>query len=237
MILLIDADSIVWASCYKKKESPECDGLHTLEDAKEKLNEVLMSIVNDIEADHDVTGVKIFAGSVGNFRKQISKTYKADRKDSDRPAILNDMFAYIKFQYDVISGVGVETDDVLATYWKQITDVVGKKGAMIVSIDKDYKQLPALIYDYHYKKKCYYDISEQEARYNFYEQMICGDAGDNVKVCKGYGPAYCKKAFKDCLSHYSYLKVSFALYRKIYGNKARERFIETRQLLTLKTEI
>ena len=236
MIVLVDADSLIWSSCYRKKEHPEDEMYHTIENAIAKFDEVFMSIINKIEERYEIDKVLTFAGARGNFRKQISKTYKANRKESDRPPILNALQEYVKFNYDAIAGDGVETDDVVATYWKTLTDTFGRTEVLIVSIDKDYKQFPCLIYDYHWKKQLFYDISPIEARYNFYEQMIAGDSADNVNYCKGYGKAYCKKAFKDCVSDYSFIKATFILYKEIYKNKAREKFLECYQLLKLKTE-
>lgn len=236
MIVLVDADSLIWSSCYKKRETPNDDMYHTLEDAKLKFDEVFMSIINTIEETYELDKVITFAGATGNFRKQISKTYKANRKEEDRPPLLNELQSYVIEKYEAIRGNGVETDDVVATYWKKLSDTFGRDEVLIVSIDKDYKQFPCIIYDYHYKKQCFYHISEDEARYNFWEQMIAGDSADNVNYCKGYGVAYCRKAFKDCLSNYSYIRAVFSLYKKIYRNKAREKFLECYQLLKLKTE-
>lgn len=236
MIVLVDADSLIWSSCYRKKEHPEDEMYHTIENAKLKFDEVFMSIINKIEEVYELDRVLTFAGAKGNFRKQISKTYKANRKESDRPPILKELQEYVYQTYNAIRGEGVETDDVVATYWKALSDEFGRDQVLIVSIDKDYKQFPCLIYDYHYKKQCFYDISEAEARYNFWVQMIAGDSADNVNYCKGYGEAYCRKAFKDCISNFSYLKVTFALYKKIYRHKAREKFLECINLLKLKTE-
>lgn len=236
MIVLVDADSLVWSSCYRQKESPEDDGYHNLEDAKAKFDEVFTSIINRIEEDYIIDKVITFNGAIGNFRKQISKKYKANRVDAQRPPILNEMHDYVKEAYDSIVGRGVETDDMVATYWTTLSNTFGREEVIIVSIDKDYKQLPCIIYDYHYKKQCYYNITEAEARYNFYEQMITGDAADNVNYCKGYGPAYCRKAFKGLVSNYSYLRVVFGLYKELYRSKAREKFLECYQLLKLKTE-
>lgn len=236
MIVLVDADSLIWSSCYRKRENHTDEMYHTLEDAILKFDEVFMSIINKIEDVHELDKVITFAGARGNFRKQISKTYKANRKESDRPPLLNELQKYVAEKYNAKAGEGVETDDVVATYWKKLSDTFGRDEVMIVSIDKDYKQFPCLIYDYHYKKQCFYDISEAEAKYNFWEQMIAGDSADNVNYCKGYGVAYCRKAFKGCLSNYSYIKATFALFKKIYRNKAREKFLECYALLKLKTE-
>jgi 5'-3' exonuclease len=197
MIVLVDADSLVWSSCYKKRETPDDEKYLTIEDAKLKFDEVFMSIINKIEEVYELDRVLTFAGAKGNFRKQISKTYKANRKESDRPPILNELQNYVYDTYNAIRGEGVETDDVVATYWKELTLEFGRNEVLIVSIDKDYKQFPCLIYDYHYKKQCFYDITEAEAKRNFWLQMIVGDSTDNVNYCKGYGEAYCKKAFNN----------------------------------------
>lgn len=195
-----------------------------------------MSIINTIEETYDLDKVMVFAGAKGNFRKEISKTYKANRLSRDVPPILNELQAYVKDQYESITGYGVETDDVVATYWKSLTDTFGTDQVVIVSIDKDYKQLPCIMYNYHLKHQCYYNINEQEAKRNFYTQMITGDTADNVNFCKGYGDKYCLNAFKDCLSDYSYIKVVFSLFKKIYKSKARENYIQCYRLLKLKTE-
>ena len=236
MIVLIDADSLIWSSCYKQKETPEDTGYHTIEEAKLKFDEVYMNIINTIEETYEVDKVMTFACARGNFRKEISKTYKANRIDREVPPILNELQVYVVEQYEAKRGAGVETDDLVATYWTNLTDTFGRDEVIIVSIDKDYKQLPCIIYDYHYKKQCYHNITEAEAKYNFYEQMIVGDTADNVNFCKGYGVKYVKNAFKDCVSDYNYIRVVFSLFKKIYKQKARERFIECYLLLKLKTK-
>lgn len=236
MIVLVDADSLIWSSCYRQKEHADDEQYHTIENARLKFDEVFMSIVNTIEEIHEIDRVLTFAGARGNFRKEISKSYKANRVGREIPPILNELQEHVKETYNSISGYGVETDDVVATYWKNLTDTFGRDEVIIVSIDKDYKQLPCLIYNYHSKHRCFYDISEQDAKRNFYTQMITGDTADNVNFCKGYGEAYCRKVFADCLSHHSYIKAVFQLYKKIYKSKARERFIECHLLLKLKTK-
>ena len=72
----------------------------------------------------------------------------------------------------MVSGFGIETDDLVAKYWFELSQEIGRDNVMIVSIDKDYKQFPCLMYNYHKKHQVVYDITEEEAMYNFYEQMI-----------------------------------------------------------------
>ena len=107
---------------------------------------------------------------------------------------------------------------------------------MIVSIDKDYKQFPALIYNYHYKHKEVLDISEEEALYNFYEQMIIGDTADNVNYFKGKGKKYAEKYLADCNTKYQYTRKMLELFKEKYKGKARQKYAECYHLLKLRTQ-
>jgi 5'-3' exonuclease len=237
MIVLFDADSLIFSSCYKKKENPEDDGFHhVLEDCIVKFDEVFMSIINHLEDIYEITEVKTFSGSKGNFRKYISPKYKANRNYNALPPLLNDMHDFVKEEYNSIWGYGCETDDVVAKYWFELSKSIGRDNVIIVSIDKDYKQFPCLMYNYHFKHKVIYDITEQEALYNFYEQMIIGDTADNVNYCKGYGKKYAEKYLNDCESKYSYVRKIYELFKIIYKGKARQKYVECWNLLKLKTE-
>lgn len=237
MILLVDADSLVWSSCYRKRENPDDSPyFENIEDAQAKFDEVFMSIVNNIETMYPVDDIITFNDSRGNFRKKISKTYKANRKNQEIPPLLGQMHDYVKEQYSSISEYGLETDDVVARYWFDMSELVGRDNVMIVSIDKDYKQFPCLIYDYHIKHQCVYNISPEEALYNFYEQMIIGDQADNVNYCRGYGKKFAEKYLADCNSHYSYTRKVYELFKKIYKSKAQFKYIQCYNLLKLRTE-
>jgi 5'-3' exonuclease len=234
MVLLFDADSLIYASCYKKKEHEFDDQFYTdINLSIHKFEEGFMSIINHLEETYEIEEVLVFSGSKGNFRKYISPKYKANRV-GELPPLLNDMHLFVKENYNSIVGYGVETDDMVARYWYNISKEKGRDNVMIISIDKDYRQFPALIYNYHFNHKCVYDISEQEAMYNFYEQMIIGDGADNVQYCKGYGKKYAEKLFVDCTSHYRYTKRVYELFKKIHKGKAKQRYIECYNLLKLK---
>ena len=237
MILLIDADSLIFASCYRKRETPDDELYYTeIEDSRAKFDEQFMSIVNHLEDKYPIDKVLTFSGSKGNFRKLITKKYKANRKKQELPPLLDEMHQFVKDHYDSIWGYGVETDDMVARYWKQISDDLGRDEVMIVSIDKDYKQFPCLMYNYHYKHKEILDISEEEAMYNFYEQCIVGDTADNVNYFKGKGKKFAEKHFKDCTTKYQYTRKLYELFKLEYKGKARQKFVECHHLLKLRTE-
>ena len=236
MILLVDADSLIFASCYRKRETPDSEKFYTdISDSRNKFDEQFMKIVNHLEERYTIDKVLTFSGSKGNFRKLITKKYKANRKKQELPPLLHSMHNYVKQQYDSIFGFGVETDDMVARYWHKLTEQFGRNEVMIVSIDKDYKQFPALIYNYHYKHKEILDISEDEALYNFYEQMIMGDTADNVNYFKGKGKRFAEKYFSECQTKYQYTKKLYELFIKEYKGKARQKYVECYSLLKLRT--
>ena len=237
MILLVDADSLIFASCYRKRETPDDELYYTnIEDSRAKFDEQFMAIVNHLEDKYPIDKVLCFSGSKGNFRKLITQKYKANRKKQELPPLLNEMHQFVKEHYDSIWGYGVETDDMVARYWKQISDDIGRDEVMIVSIDKDYKQFPCLMYNYHYKHQVVLDISEEEAMYNFYEQMIVGDTADNVNYFKGKGKKYAEKHFKDCTTKYQYTRKLYELFKQEYKGKAKQKYAECYHLLKLRTE-
>tara|TARA_R110002096_G_scaffold152901_1_gene316366 strand:- start:6420 stop:7103 length:684 start_codon:yes stop_codon:yes gene_type:complete len=226
MIVLFDADSLVYSSCYGVDD--------ILDEAIGKFDQVFMSIVNRLEESYQIEKVITFNNSKGNFRKLLDPEYKANRKKKEHPILLNKMHDHVSEIYSSKNSYGVETDDLVAAYWKALTDELGQNNVIIVSIDKDYKQLPCLIYNYHYKHQEIINISPYEALYNFYEQMIIGDSSDNVNYCKGYGKAYAKKLFKDCKSNYQFTKKTYELFKTIYKSKAKLKYIQCYNLLKLR---
>ena len=237
MILLVDADSLIFASCYKKRENPDDEKYYSnISDARNKFDEQFMSIVNHLEDKYNIDKVITFSGSKGNFRKLITPKYKANRKKQELPPLLEEMHQFVKDHYDSIWGHGIETDDMVARYWYNLSQEFGRDEVMIVSIDKDYKQFPALIYNYHYKHKEILDITEDEAMFNFYEQFIIGDSADNVQYFKGKGKVFAGKWLKDCDTKYQYTKRMLELFKQEYKGKARQKFEECYHLLKLRTD-
>jgi hypothetical protein len=92
------------------------------------------------------------------------------------------------------------------------------------------------MYNYHYKHQIVYDITEEEAMFNFYEQMIIGDTADNVNYFKGKGKKFAEKYLADCNTQYQYTKKMYQLFKDTYKGKAKQRYAECYNLLKLRTE-
>lgn len=235
MNILFDADSMIYASCYNTEVK---DFYSFIDQAIDKYQEQVNNLCNEINEFTSIDTFNTFHGSKGNFRNYIGdRSYKANRK-GDRPEILDQLHDFVRLEYDGISGYGVETDDMVAKYWynnlgfKERT----RETLLIVSIDKDYKQLPCMLYNYHYKHKNLLDISLDDARHNFYEQMVCGDAADGVNYLHGKAKAFCKKYFVRGESDYQYRRKTFQLFQDRYKSKGREKYIECYNLLRLKID-
>ena len=233
MILLVDADSLIFASCYSNDKQAQF--YEDIEDAINKFDQQFMKIVNDLEDRFEIEKVITFNGSKGNFRKKITPVYKANRKKQDLPPLLHDMHEYVKKQYNSVYGYGLETDDLVSKYWFTLSKEIGRENVMIVSIDKDYKQFPALIYNYHYNHREIIDVTPEEAMFNFYSQMIEGDTADNVNYFKGKGKKFAEKYFINCTTKYQYTKKLYELFIKEYRGKAKLKYIECYHLLKLRT--
>tara|TARA_R110000782_G_scaffold120744_2_gene211746 strand:+ start:1370 stop:2107 length:738 start_codon:yes stop_codon:yes gene_type:complete len=238
MKLIFDADSLIYASCFKRKDErlDKEDLFETDVDvAFKKFNTGLQGYLDFLKEQVTIDEMVFCNGSKNNFRNQITETYKANRT-SKRPDILGSLHNLVKFSYDSVYGDGVETDDVVATLWAEEVAKNGINSVIIMSIDKDYRQFPCWLYDYNYKSRELVKISEKESLNNFYSQMIVGDNADNIKVCKGYGKAYALKLFKESKNEFSLVSQTYRLYKKVYGDEARNMFQQSKSLLKLRTD-
>lgn len=238
MKVIFDADSLIYASCFKKKDDREFEEDLFETDVEFAFNKFQVSfdrLLGFLEEQVSIDEIVFCNGSKNNFRKDVSATYKLNRTQK-RPEILPLLHDMVKLEYNSIYGDGVETDDVVATLWAEEVEKNGIDSVIIMSLDKDYKQFPCWFYDYNYKKRELIKISEQEANENFYSQMIIGDTADNIKVCKGYGKVYAEKLFKDANNEYSLMNRTYRLYKQVYGDDAKPMFKQAKLLLTLKTD-
>ena len=73
MTVLFDADSLVWASCFRAEDD--------LEQAKIEYDNSFDNILLNLYGRYDIDTVITFNNSAGNFRKLLDKSYKANRSD------------------------------------------------------------------------------------------------------------------------------------------------------------
>ena len=220
--VIIDADSMIYASAFAED----------LESAQQSYDSRIESVLDYFESKGEVLSFTVCSGSKGNFRKYLTDTYKANRKDIEHPQWLNHLHSYSKTDWNAKYIIGAETDDLVASLFVKTTEGVTN---VIASIDKDYLQFEGWIYNYNKNTLTY--NTKLDALRAFYTQMIVGDSADNIKVCKGKGKAYATKLFKDCETEYQFIRKVFKTYQDFYKSKARETYILTYKLLKLRTDV
>ena len=199
-VALIDADVIVYRVAFASEEEEEeiC-----LARAKDLIFEIVYTELNCDDYKAYITGR-------GNFREVVATTapYKGNRKDFQRPKHYHALREYLqRLGAELVEGQ--EADDAIAIkaqeghYW-------------IVSIDKDFDQVPGWHYNFVKKEKYY--VTEEEGLRNFYTQILTGDRVDNIIGIKGIGPVKAEKILKDCTTEREYYDACVKAYD---GNIAR----------------
>jgi len=227
MRLILDADSLIYSACFN---------VETLDEAKNKFDNYLGYVLKDLSDICEFDDIWICNGSINNFRVALNKQYKANRTQ-ERPAFLSELHNHVKNEFNSYWVDGYETDDVVATLWKQSCDELGENNVIIAANDKDYKQFPCWFFDTYYSRRELVKIEDFEAKYNFYHQMIMGDTADNVKYFKGYGKAKAHKILKGAKTEFSLLRRVYSLFLEFYKEDAKSKFIECKKMLKLVTDV
>ena len=120
--------------------------------------------------------VTLFFSCSPNFRKKIDPEYKGARKRK-KPAGYRRCINKLKENYPTVEMPTLEADDALGIF------ATRNPGAIIVSPDKDLRQIPGLLYDY---KETVTITPEEGAKWHLI-QTLAGDATDGYSGCPSYG--------------------------------------------------
>lgn len=185
---LIDADSIIYICCAKKKKydsnnEPIIDDLgehvyeiKSLQDCKDLVDNMVKTILNLTRSTHYL----LFLTVGRNFRYDYYPEYKGNRKYSDRPEHFDKIKEYLITDWNAVYEHGLEADDLVNIYRNNI------KESFICSPDKDILSLEGRHYNYKLHK--WVETSSDEAYNKFWSDMISGQSGDNIKGIEGSGP-------------------------------------------------
>ena len=155
-----------------------------LSEAKELFTLMIDQIKDDIDPDAIIT---ICLSDSGNFRKQLSDTYKSQRKAQRKPLIFPELKKWVQETYITAQLPNLEADDVMGII---STTPRPLHNYIIVSTDKDLQTIPGKLY----RHGKVVDITEAEADAYWYTQALTGDPTDGYKGCPGCGPVGAKKA-------------------------------------------
>ena len=224
-ILIIDADSILHVASLQE----------TFDEATHYFDEKTHYIVNFLYENHsfDVNELFIVIGGQNNFRKFLVSSYKANRppKPPLYPLVKGWVLENVK---EVVTTHGVESDDVIAALANRYRD---DNDVVVASLDKDLRQIHGVQFFniYHTKYELEW-VDEITALRQHYTLMLTGDSSDNIKVKSGYGKVKAAKLLKDKTTEFGMRKAVFSIYLDKWGRKAREKYMITKSLVTLRDD-
>ena len=177
-ILLVDGDIVA----YKAAAGGEIpidwgDGLWTLHSHEQDIALRLDTFISNLVEEAPVQDCIIALSDTQNFRKEFAPYYKANRKNTRKPMLLNWAREYMMREYNTIIYRGLEADDVLGILGTSNPDTI------IWSVDKDLLTIPAK----HWINGEVVEVDEDSADYNFFHQTLTGDSTDNYKGCPKIG--------------------------------------------------
>ena len=187
--LLVDGDIVAYrTACMKDEEGNPL----TYQAATSKVDSWLSWLKEHLMADT----LEVFLTGELNFRRSIYPAYKDNRDPGQRPPLLGDLKNYLKESYAAKSHEGLEADDLigLAT-WKEHED----DQRIIVSIDKDFLQVPGLLFNPNKIDEGVKEITQFAADQYFYTQWLTGDSTDGYPGVPGVGPKKAEKIIKRSL--------------------------------------
>jgi 5'-3' exonuclease len=171
--------------------------------------------------------ISVFLTPDRTFRHDIARTkpYKGNR-DQPKPKYLKEVKEYLVKHYGATFGVNVEADDEIGVALSRDPD-----GAVSISIDKDLLQIPG--WHYNWVNDTVQRVSPRDGDFNFYTQMLTGDATDNVPGLPGTGPAGASKILLGAKSCAELCSRVWMCYRGEFNDaqKARDYFFEQAKLL------
>ena len=178
MKLLIDADFIVYKSCAAAETEIDFSDdvilvTSNFSDALRATTQELTRIRDKFGSAYDL--ILFFSDSV-NFRKDILPEYKGHR-NRKKPCGYKRVIQALKVTYDVITMPKLEADDAMGIYATQYP------GNIIVSPDKDMKQIPGKLYNL---DEDFTITKEAGAKWHLI-QSLAGDQTDGYSGVPGIG--------------------------------------------------
>ena len=178
MKLLIDADYIVYKSCAAAET--EVDFGDDVILVTSNFSDALRATVGELTKIRDKFGsfsdLILFFSDTKNFRKKIMPEYKGHR-NRKKPCGYKRVIKALYDNYEVIMTPNLEADDALGIYATQHT------GNVIVSPDKDMKQIPGKLYNL---DENFTITKEAGAKWHLI-QSLAGDQTDGYSGVPGIG--------------------------------------------------
>ena len=188
MKLLIDADFIVYKSCAAAETEVDFGDdvilvTSNFSDAYSATKRELTKIENKLGS---FSSMILFFSDSTNFRKKILSDYKGHR-NRKKPCGYKRLINELKKEYKVIIKPTLEADDCMGIYSTKYP------GNIIVSPDKDMKQIPGQLYNF---EEVFTITSTEGAKWHLIQSMA-GDQTDGYSGVPGIGVKRAESLFKD----------------------------------------
>jgi len=178
MNILIDADFIVYKCCAACET--EIDYGEDVIFVTSNYSDAYKAVKNEIEKIQSKFGgfssPILFFSDTKNFRKKISPDYKGHR-NRKKPCGYKRVIRNLRVEYNVIVMDQLEADDAMGIYATQ------HPGNIIVSPDKDMKQIPGKLYNL---EDTFTITPEEGAKWHLI-QTLAGDQTDGYSGVPGIG--------------------------------------------------
>jgi DNA polymerase-1 len=187
--LLIDADVLAFEASVIAECSVEWkDELWTVHADMALAKARVVNRVEEFKENLKTDNVVLCLSDRANFRRKLYPEYKSNRSKSRLPIILRQVKQWIIEELGGVMWANLEADDVISIL---ATDKAMDEETIIVSIDKDFKGVPGIYFDYN--KGEYHQPSEEEADNFHLIQTLMGDATDGFSGVPKIGPVTAKK--------------------------------------------
>jgi DNA polymerase-1 len=142
MELLIDADYIVYKNCAAAETEIDFgeDVILVTSNFSDAYNATIKEFTKLKDEFGGFPDIKLFFSDTKNFRKKIAPSYKGHR-NRKKPCGYKRVINKLKTEFEVIVMPELEADDAMGIYATQYP------GNVIVSPDKDMKQIPGTLYN------------------------------------------------------------------------------------------
>jgi len=187
--LILDSDIIAYKFASSNQQTfpfdPENPIVHvgSLATAIAEVDAYIQELKDTLNATHIVSCLS--CPSAENFRLNVLSTYKANRKNTVRPVLLPELRKHLAENYQCYQMPTLEGDDVMGILATSNRFIKGER--IVVSEDKDLRQIPGLLYNPRSMDTPLLITKEMGDEY-FYMQILTGDPTDNYSGCPGVGP-------------------------------------------------
>ncbi len=188
MKLLIDADFIVYKACAAAESEVDFGNdvilvTSNFSDAYRATKRELTKLENKFGS---FSSMILFFSDSTNFRKKILESYKGHR-NRKKPCGYKRVINALKKEYKVIIKPTLEADDTMGIYATKYP------GNMIVSPDKDMKQIPGQLYNFDEV----FTVSKEDGAKWHLIQSLAGDQTDGYSGVPGIGVKRAEALFNE----------------------------------------